>query len=106
MPDAIKATIDLMESDRSKLTVHSAYNMGGMSITPMEIHQAICKHIPGFQIEYKPDFRQVIAETWPQSIDDSVSARDWGYSYHYDLEKITAIMIEEISKKLNLSELE
>jgi nucleoside-diphosphate-sugar epimerase len=106
MPDAIKATVDLMETDRSKLTVHSAYNMGGMSITPAEIHQAICRHIPGFRIDYQPDFRQVIAETWPQSIDDSVSARDWGYSYHYDLEKITEIMIDEITKKLNISTLE
>lgn len=106
MPDAIKATIDLMETDRSNLSVHSAYNLGGMSITPSEIHKEICKHIPGFQIDYKPDFRQVIAETWPQSIDDSISTRDWGYSYRYDLESITKIMIEEISKKLNLSELE
>ncbi len=106
MPDAIKATVDLMEADRSKLTVHSAYNMGGMSITPLEISQAICKHIPGFKIDYKPDFRQVIAESWPQSIDDSVAVRDWGYSYSYDLEKMTEIMIEEISKKLNLSALE
>jgi nucleoside-diphosphate-sugar epimerase len=105
MPDAIKATIDLMQADLSKLTIHSSYNMGGMSITPSQIHQEICKHIPGFEIEYKPDFRQVIAETWPQSIDDSISARDWGYSYRYDLESITEIMIEEISKKLNLSEL-
>lgn len=106
MPDAIKATIDLMETDLKKLTVHSAYNLGGISITPSDIHQAICKHIPGFKIEYNPDFRQVIAETWPQSIDDSVAARDWGYSYRYDLEKITEIMIEEISKKLNISALE
>ncbi|MCK4852803.1 MAG: L-threonine 3-dehydrogenase, partial [Bacteroidales bacterium] len=95
----IKATIDLMETDLTKLTVHSAYNLGGISITPSDVHQAICKHIPGFKIDYKPDFRQVIAETWPQSIDDRVAARDWGYSYHYDLEKITEIMIEEISKK-------
>lgn len=105
MPDAIKATVDLMEADRSKLTVHSAYNLGGMSITPFEISQAICQHIPGFKIDYKPDFRQVIAETWPQSIDDSIAARDWGYSSHYDLGMITEIMIEEISKKLNISAL-
>ena len=105
MPDAIKATMDLMEADRSQLTVHSSYNLGGMSMTPFEISQAICQHIPDFQIDYQPDFRQVIAETWPQSIDDNVAARDWGYSYHYDLGKITEIMIEEISKKLNLSAL-
>jgi nucleoside-diphosphate-sugar epimerase len=106
MSDAIKATMDLMEASRSKLTVHSAYNVGGMSITPLEISQEIGKHIPGFKMDYKPDFRQVIAETWPQSIDDSVAARDWGYAYSYDLEKITEIMIEEISKKLNISALE
>ncbi len=106
MPDAIKATVDLMEADRSKLSVHSAYNLGGMSITPLEISQAICQHIPGFKIDYKPDFRQVIAESWPQSIDDSIATRDWGYSSHYDLEMITEIMIEEISKKLNISTLE
>ena len=103
MPDAIKATIDLMEADASKLTVHSSYNMGGMSLTPAEIFLEIKKHIPEFKIEYKPDFRQRIAETWPQSIDYSVSTRDWGYEYKFDLPAITEIMLEEIKKKLNLS---
>jgi nucleoside-diphosphate-sugar epimerase len=102
MPDAIKSTIDLMEADHRKLTIHTAYNLGGMSITPAEIHAEIVKHIPDFKISYTPDFRQVIAETWPQSIDDSISARDWGCSYRYDLESMTAIMLEEIGKKLNL----
>ncbi len=106
MPDAIKATVNLMEAERSRLTVHSAYNLGGMSITPLEISQAINRHIPDFKIDYKPDFRQDIAETWPQSIDDSVAARDWGYSYRYDLEMITEIMIKEIGKKLNISALD
>ena len=71
-----------------------------MSITPEEIHAEIIKHIPGFRISYSPDFRQAIAETWPQSIDDSISARDWGCSYKYDLASMTEIMLEEISKKL------
>ena len=106
MPDAIKATIDLMEADASKLSVHSSYNVGGLSITPAEIYEEIVKHIPNFKIEYKPDFRQRIAETWPQSIDDSVSTRDWGYSYKYDLQAITDIMLEEICKKLNLGIME
>jgi nucleoside-diphosphate-sugar epimerase len=105
MPDAIKATIDLMEADPGNLSVHSAYNLGGMSITPGEIHAEIIKQIPDFKITYSPDFRQAIAETWPQSIDDSISARDWGCSYRFDLESMTEIMIEEISKKLNLSTL-
>ena len=102
MQDAIKATIDLMQADPLKLTVHSAYNLGGMSITPAEIHSEILKHIPDFKISYTPDFRQTIAETWPQSIDDSISTRDWGCSYSFDLESMTEIMLEEIRKKLNL----
>jgi nucleoside-diphosphate-sugar epimerase len=106
MPDAIKSTIDLMEADRSKLTVLSSYNLGGMSISPDQINNEIKKHIPDFKISYKPDFRQDIADTWPHSIDDSVSRKDWGCSYKYDLSKITEIMLEEISKKLNLRILE
>lgn len=102
MPDAIKATIDLMEADKDRLSVHSAYNLGGMSVTPAEIHAEIAKHIPDFKINYSPDFRQTIAETWPQSIDDSISTRDWGCAYGYDLESMTEIMLEEISRKMNL----
>ena len=102
MPDAIKATIDLMEADHKRLSIHTSYNLGGMSITPGDIHAEILKHIPDFKISYTPDFRQDIAETWPQSIDDSISARDWGCSYRYDLPGITEIMLEEIGKKLNL----
>jgi nucleoside-diphosphate-sugar epimerase len=106
MPDAIKATIDLMEADRSKLTVQSSYNLGGISITPEQINNEIVKHIPEFSISYKPDFRQDIAESWPQSIDDSVSRKDWGCCYDFDLSRITEIMLEEIRKKLNLRILE
>jgi nucleoside-diphosphate-sugar epimerase len=105
MPDAIKATVDLMEAEADKLTVRSAYNLGGMSVTPREIHAEILKQMPDFKITYSPDFRQTIAETWPQSIDDSISRRDWGCSYKYTLESMTEIMLEEISKKLNLSTL-
>lgn len=103
MPDAIQATIDLMEADRKKLSISGGYNMGGMSITPGQISDEIRKHIPGFKVEYKPDFRQEIAESWPQSIDDSISTRDWGYKFQYDLPKMTEIMLEEISKKYNYS---
>lgn len=106
MPDAIKATIDLMEADRSKLTVQSSYNLGGISITPEQIYKEIIKHIPEFRISYKTDFRQDIADSWPQSIDDSVARKDWGCCYDFDLSKITEIMLEEISKKLNLRILE
>ncbi len=100
MPDAIKATIQLMEAERSKLTINSAYNLGGMSITPDQVHQEIRKEIPEFAISYKPDFRQAIADTWPQSVDDSMASNDWGFKQNYDLEKMTGIMLSEIRNKL------
>ncbi|NOR33291.1 MAG: NAD-dependent epimerase/dehydratase family protein [Bacteroidales bacterium] len=100
MPDAIQATIQLMETERSQLSIHSAYNLGGMSITPDQVYRAIRKKIPGFTISYKPDFRQAIADTWPQSVDDSLASKDWGFKQNYDLEKMTGIMLKEIRNKL------
>ena len=101
MPDAINATIDLMEAKRSGLTIHSSYNLGGISLTPAEMAREIKKHIPEFTLSSKPDFRQQIADSWPQSIDDSISQRDWGCSYRFNLPKITEIMLKEIGKKMN-----
>lgn len=101
MPDAINATIDLMEAKRSGLTIHSSYNLGGISLTPAEMAREIKKHIPEFTLSSKPDFRQQIADSWPQSIDDSISQRDWGCSYKFNLPKITEIMLKEIGKKMN-----
>jgi nucleoside-diphosphate-sugar epimerase len=100
MPDAIKATIQLMEADRSKLSIHSGYNLGGFSVSPKDIFHEIKKHIPDFKVTYKEDFRQAIADSWPKSVEDSVARKDWGFNYKYDLEKITIIMLEEIRKKL------
>jgi nucleoside-diphosphate-sugar epimerase len=100
MPDAIKSTIQLMEAERSKLSIHSAYNLGGISVNPCEIYEDIKKHIPDFSISYKPDFRQEIAESWPKSIDDTVARQDWGYNYEYTLPKMTDIMLNEIRKKI------
>ncbi len=101
MPDAIKATIDLMEAERSRLTIHSSYNLGGFSTTPEEMAEKIKKHIPEFTISYQPDFRQEIAESWPKSVDDTIARMDWGYETQYDLEKMTRIMISEVRKKIN-----
>jgi nucleoside-diphosphate-sugar epimerase len=101
MPDAIKATIDLMESDASKLTIRSSYNVGGLSFNPKQLAEEVKKHIPGFKITYNPDFRQAIADSWPQSIDDSIAKRDWNLNYEYDLAKMTKIMIDEVRKKFN-----
>jgi len=100
MPDAIQATIQLMEAERSRLTVHSSYNLGGMSITPGQLHRAIRQHIPDFGISYRPDFRQAIADSWPHSVDDTFARVDWGFEQTYDLEKMTGIMLKEIKNKI------
>lgn len=100
MPDAINATIDLMEADAKKLTVRSSYNLGGISFDPKQLASEIKKHIPNFKITYKPDFRQRIADSWPKSIDDKVAEKDWGWKHKYDLKKMTKIMLDEIKKKV------
>jgi nucleoside-diphosphate-sugar epimerase len=100
MPDAIQATINLMETERTRLSVHSSYNLGGISISPGLLDREIRKHIPGFTIGYRADFRQAIADTWPQSVDDSMARTDWGFKQSYDLERITGIMLKEVRNKL------
>ena len=99
MPDAIRATIELMEADRTSLSIHSSYNISGISFDPQELAAEIKKILPKFKITYKPDFRQAIAESWPQTIDDSVAQKDWGWKSEYDLEKMTKIMLKHIKKK-------
>ena len=101
MPDAIKATIDLMEADESKLSLRSSYNVAGICFTPKILAEEIKKHIPEFEITYKPDFRQAIADSWPACINDAVAKKDWGLFYEYDLAKMTEVMLCEIRKKLS-----
>lgn len=101
MSDAIKATIDLMEADSSKLSLRSSYNVAGICFNPRQLADEIKKYIPDFEITYKPDFRQAIADSWPACIDDSVAKKDWGLVYDYDLPKMTEVMIREIRKKLS-----
>ncbi|HRI20208.1 MAG TPA: NAD-dependent epimerase/dehydratase family protein [Panacibacter sp.] len=96
MPDAIKATIELMEAPADKISVRTSYNISGMSFSPKEIAEEIKKHIPGFEISYKPDSRQNIANSWPQSIDDSVARNDWGWHHEYDLARMTDDMLKNI----------
>ncbi len=96
MPDAIKATIELMEAPMSRISVRHSYNISGMSFSPKEIAAEIKKHIPGFEITYKPDYRQQIADSWPQSIDDSVARNDWDWKEDYDLERMTKDMFENL----------
>ena len=93
MPDAIKATIELMEAPEEKIKIRTSYNISGMSFSPKEIAAEIKKHIPEFVVSYNPDYRQQIANSWPQSIDDSVARNDWGWKEDYDLPAMTTDML-------------
>lgn len=97
MDDAIRATIELMNADSKTLTVRTSYNIAGCSFTPQQIAAQIHKHIPEFQISYNSDFRQAIADSWPNSIDDSVAKKDWGWSSQCDLPKLVSIMLENVT---------
>ncbi|MFM2204169.1 MAG: hypothetical protein RLZZ605_1133 [Bacteroidota bacterium] len=98
MDDAIRATIELMEAPAERLSTRLAYNISAMSFSPKEIAASIQKHIPDFSIDYAPDFRQQIADGWPQSIDDRLAQEDWNWKAAFDLEKMTATMLENLSK--------
>lgn len=99
MDDAIRATIELMQADKGKLSVWTSYNLNALSFTPSEIAEEIKKLIPDFLITYKPDFRQAIADTWPASIDDSIAQKDWNWNSKFDLTKMTYTMLENLKAK-------
>jgi NAD dependent epimerase/dehydratase family. len=96
MPDAIRATIELMEAPAEKIRVRSSYNLSAMSFSPKEIAASIQKHIPNFSISYNIDFRQQIANGWPQSIDDSDARNDWHWQHQYDLDMMTEDMLNNL----------
>lgn len=96
MPDAIRATIELMEAPMDKISTRTSYNLSAISFSPEEIAVEIKKHIPEFSISYEPDYRQAIANSWPQSIDDSVARSDWGWKHEYNLERMTKDMLENL----------
>jgi nucleoside-diphosphate-sugar epimerase len=100
MPDCIKATIDLMEAEASKIRHRTSYNVAAMSFSAGELAAEIKKYIPEFVCEYKPDFRQKIAESWPKSIDDGAAREDWGWKPKYDLAAMTKDMIEKLRNRL------
>jgi nucleoside-diphosphate-sugar epimerase len=99
MPDCTKCMVDLLEAHPHDLKRH-VYNVTGMSFSAGELAAEIKKHISEFTIEYKPDFRQAIADSWPMSIDDSLAREEWGWDPQYDLQKMTKDMIEILSKRL------
>lgn len=98
MDDAIRATIDIMEAPRESIKIRSSYNLAGMSFNPQEITKSIQKHIPDFKIEYQADFRQAIADSWPQSINDTEAREDWGWKNKVSLEEMTQIMLENLKE--------
>ena len=100
MDDAIRATRELMLANKEDLTIRSSYNVNGMSFTPNEIGLEIQKHLPNFKLDFKPDFRNNIALTWPETIDDSDARKDWKWKPVFDLEATASTMIKEISNQL------
>lgn len=105
MPDAIRATIELMESPAEQIRERTSYNISGMSFSPGELVSVIQDHVPGFDVEYQPDYRQVIADSWPKSIDDSAARKDWGWRPSYDLHRMSEDMIRHIRgmQEVNIS---
>ena len=100
MDDAIRATLELMETPRKKLKKTMSYNLSAISFSPKEMAEEIKKHFPKFKMSCKPDHRQAIADSWPQSIDDTEARKDWGWKPKYNLEKMASIMLENLQKKL------
>ncbi len=96
MPDAIRATLELMESPAEKIKIRTSYNISAMSFSPKELAGEIQKHIPEFTIDYKQDYRQAIADSWPQSIDDTEARNDWGWKEEYDLASTTTDMLKNL----------
>lgn len=103
MEDAIRGTIELAEADFKKLKNHANFNFAGISFSCEELANEIKKHLPDFKINYQPDFRQQIADSWPKSIDDCEAREQWGWSNKFDLEKMTSDMIKNLRIKLKIS---
>jgi nucleoside-diphosphate-sugar epimerase len=102
MSDAMDATVRLMETSRDKISVRTSYNLSGMSFSPKQITTSIRKFIPDFEISYKPDYRQQIADSWPQHIDDTAARKDWGWRPTYTLDRMSEEMIAQLRKKYSL----
>ncbi len=103
MKDAIDATIQIMQANPEEIKIRTSYNLGAISFTPKEIANEIKMHIPDFSISYKPDFRQDIADTWPQIIDDSQARKDWGWKHEFDLASMTSDIISNLKKSKEYS---
>jgi nucleoside-diphosphate-sugar epimerase len=99
MPDCLKATLDLMDAPFDTLKHHSDFNVGSMSFSAGELAAEIKKHVKGFEVIYQPDFRQAIADSWPNSVDDTAARKEWGWAPAWNLEKMTVDMLERLREK-------
>jgi len=100
MPDALRAATEIMEADGGRVKLHIGYNLAAMSFSPGELAAEIRKHVPNFRVTYQPDSRQKIADSWPESIDDSAARRDWNWAAGYDLAKMTTDMLARLGARL------
>ncbi|MEM2009633.1 MAG: NAD-dependent epimerase/dehydratase family protein [Thermosphaera sp.] len=100
MPDAVKAAIQLMNADRNRLTIMSGYNVAAFSFTPKQLETEIKKYVPQLEVEYKPDFRQKIADSWPKSLDDSVAREEWNWSPDWSFEAMVKDMLVKLAVKI------
>lgn len=96
MDDAIKATIGIMEAPSEQVKIRNSYNLAAMSFNPEEMAASIRKHLPDFTISYEPDFRQAIADSWPQSIDDTEARKDWGWNHEIELDEMSQVMLQNL----------
>jgi nucleoside-diphosphate-sugar epimerase len=96
MPDAIRATIELMDAPVSQIKIRSSYNVAGVSFNPEQLAKAIVRMVPDFKISYKPDSRQAIADSWPQSLDDSKASADWGWKAQIGVEQMVTDMLANV----------
>jgi nucleoside-diphosphate-sugar epimerase len=99
MPDCLKGTLDVMDADFAKLKHHCDYNLAAVSFSAGQLAAEIKKHIKDFKVDYKPDFRQAIADSWPQSIDDTAARKEWGWKPKYDLASMTTDMLEKLGER-------
>jgi len=96
MEDAVHATVQIMQVNANQINIRTSYNLSAMNFTPKELASAIHQHLPNFTISYKPDYRQAIADSWPDSIDDTKAREDWGWSPNYTLSKMTKDILENL----------